>query len=675
MHKRLKLSILIIFASISITQAQHSKKDAQLLVSRMYYFTQNLTWPAHQEKTFNIAFPKNEKEVKFQLERLAARKAIGGKKIKLIPYSTLKEVATQEIHILHLNNYFTRRIGLAASLTSSMSCLLISEDSGEKKNVMINMIVKKEMNFEINKSNLSARNIKVGANLLLIGGKEVDVRELYIESAKMLRSEKEKVETQKKHMAKQTVELKKQTKQITNQKVELQEQTNKLTAQSADIQKQVQLLLYQRAELDELLVATQQQEVNFQLKQTQLQEKEKEIAKQEELVKRNNAILEGLRGDVETHQSMIRSQKSDLKLKDKVIYSSKLQFYIAIALLALFGIVIFIAIKAYFGKKKANQLLQDKNNTIKAQSAEIHQRSEEVLAQSEELAKQNAEIQQQKEEIESQKEELQRQNDLVNNQNNMITGSIRYAQTIQSAILPPQKILDNSFDNFVLFSPKDIVSGDFYWHARTYENDIARDYFAVVDCTGHGVPGAFMSMIGSRVLNLLVNERMITDPAQILDGMDTAVQKSLRQDQTDNRDGMEVCLVKISHEKDGRSSVEFSGARRPLFVYQHKTKEIIKFVGNVRGIAGPLKKSKKIAFATAKINMEKGDVMYLTSDGYKDQSDHSRKRFGSPSMMRLMQSIGHLPTGEQMKVAHEVMQDHMKGTEQRDDITFAGIRI
>jgi serine phosphatase RsbU (regulator of sigma subunit) len=234
--------------------------------------------------------------------------------------------------------------------------------------------------------------------------------------------------------------------------------------------------------------------------------------------------------------------------------------------------------------------------------------------------------------------------------------------------------MNKLFSHFSLFLPKDIVSGDFYWHTGIEEGDSRRDYIAVVDCTGHGVPGAFMSMIGSRLLNSIVNEQEIYDPAKILDRLDKSVQKALRQHQTENRDGMEVCLIRIDTTPTQRS-LYFSGARRPIYLYKSETKELLKYVGSARGIAGPRIKSKLLEFETSLIDVKPNDVVYLTTDGYKDQNDMERKRLGSQAIMRAFQSIGHMPMETQCLKIQHMLEEHMNGVEQRDDITIFGVRI
>ncbi len=169
--------------------------------------------------------------------------------------------------------------------------------------------------------------------------------------------------------------------------------------------------------------------------------------------------------------------------------------------------------------------------------------------------------------VEERTEKLNESNEELKEKNDKITDSIRYAQTIQNAILPTESQLKDAFSNhFLLFRPKDIVSGDFYWLNQTEE----KTFIAVADCTGHGVPGAFMSMIGSSLLDDIVSEKKIHEPAMMLEMLHIGIRMGLKQEETDNDDGMDVCLCVISKNLDGTFTVEFAGAKTPTLLHREK---------------------------------------------------------------------------------------------------------
>ena len=256
----------------------------------------------------------------------------------------------------------------------------------------------------------------------------------------------------------------------------------------------------------------------------------------------------------------------------------------------------------------------------------------------------------------------------IKKQHNEITSSVNYASTIQNAMLPAKENMDKLFENFIFYRPKDIVSGDFYWVTEV-DNKI---FVAVVDCTGHGVPGAFMSMIGSRLLNEIVNERKILETDAILEQLNIDVRKALRQDQTDNTDGMDVCLCRIEKNNEG-AEISFTGAKRPLFVYQSEKLEVLRLLGNKKTVGG--KYFQKMQFSQTKLRLKKGDIIYLTTDGYVDQNNPERKKFTTPHFMRLLNEIKNNTLSEQRQVLENQLDKWKNSEEQRDDISIVGIKI
>ncbi len=292
------------------------------------------------------------------------------------------------------------------------------------------------------------------------------------------------------------------------------------------------------------------------------------------------------------------------------------------------------------------------------------------------LKEAEAEIRQQSEEIESQRDELELKSKQLQQQNDNILSSIRYAQTIQSAILPSESHLNSFFKTFVIYRPKDIVSGDFYWfsyYPAFEENGKDKYFFAAVDCTGHGVPGAFMSLIGHRLLNEIVNEKHIDDPATILEFLGMGIQISLNQLESGNDDGMDVCLCLLENESENAFRITFAGAKRPLFYFQHSTNQIHTIKGDSKGIGG--KYYEEMSFMNKILILEKNDVLYLTTDGIIDQNNAERRRYGTNRLVEKFISIGNLPL-EKQKIEIENDLNSFQGKEhQRDDITILGIKI
>jgi len=293
---------------------------------------------------------------------------------------------------------------------------------------------------------------------------------------------------------------------------------------------------------------------------------------------------------------------------------------------------------------------------LKKIEQEIMQKNEEILSQNEEILAQN--------------DEIEEQNIAILYKNELINGSIRYAKTIQNAILPFQERIDNYFENFMLFRPKDVVSGDFYWYVQV-EN---YHFVAAVDCTGHGVPGAFMSMIGNSLLNQIVYNENEYNTANILTKLNELVIFSLRQDKTDNNDGMDVCLCRIEKQEQS-ANVQFTGAKRPLLYIKNGENNIEILKGDRKSIGGTQKKRNKVDFSVQELILENKSIIYLSSDGYIDQNNSERKKLGTLRLITLLENIYQKDMKTQHEILNNKIENWMDGTEQRDDITLIGLKL
>lgn len=258
----------------------------------------------------------------------------------------------------------------------------------------------------------------------------------------------------------------------------------------------------------------------------------------------------------------------------------------------------------------------------------------------------------------------------LDEKNKDITASIRYAKRIQDAILPPDDYVKKHFPNtFILFKPKDIVSGDFYWIADKGEHLI----FTAVDCTGHGVPGAFMSIVGHNLLDRIVVEQNILKPSLILDELNKSVSETLRQsDQDDNavRDGMDIALCVYNRKTN---VLQYAGAYNPLWLIQNgELKEIKadKFpIGNLR--AGETRR-----FTNHEIQLLKGDSAYVFSDGYADQfGGPAGKKYKASSFKQLLLDSTTLSMEQQGELLNATIEKWRGNLEQVDDILVIGSRL
>ncbi|MBN1969845.1 MAG: tetratricopeptide repeat protein [Candidatus Delongbacteria bacterium] len=265
-------------------------------------------------------------------------------------------------------------------------------------------------------------------------------------------------------------------------------------------------------------------------------------------------------------------------------------------------------------------------------------------------------------------EKLVEANREIVEKNESIMSSIRYAERIQSAILPLiERMQSKYFETSILFMPKDIVSGDFYWHSLSGEYC----FIAAVDCTGHGVPGAFMSMIGNTLLNKIVNERMIYDTAEILEELNREVKQALKQDNSENstRDGMDVSLVRINMNNN---EISFTGAKRPLYIVDVDG-EFEEVKGDRKSIGGIEKREKSFSITTKK--PIDGDLFVLTSDGYSGQQNVDGKKIGSVYLKELLAKNHNMSVTELNKLLLSELKSHKLEAEQNDDITVICIKF
>ena len=291
------------------------------------------------------------------------------------------------------------------------------------------------------------------------------------------------------------------------------------------------------------------------------------------------------------------------------------------------------------------------------------------------LKEQEAAIRSQNEELLQQRNTLEEQKNQIEEQNRHIKSSINYAQTIQKTILPEKSQIDKYFDNFILFSPKDIVSGDFYWFTEVDDNGHSYQFIGDFDCTGHGVPGAFMSLIGNRLLNEIVNVKKMYSPRDIMENLNLGVIKALKQDQSTNNDGMDTCLCRIEKIADGSYSVIFCGAKRPLYYLTTGDAEIQQLKGDRKSIGGVRSKRNTAEFTNQELLLKKGDMIYLTSDGIIDQNDKDRHRFGTEKFLALLLSLREVPMNRQSDYIVQSLNDYKQDEEQRDDISVIGIKF
>lgn len=296
----------------------------------------------------------------------------------------------------------------------------------------------------------------------------------------------------------------------------------------------------------------------------------------------------------------------------------------------------------------------------------VIERTKEVVAQKTEIEKKAEEISMQSEEIKIKNQVLHQVNEDISEKNKQITDSIQYAQKIQDAVLPSHNIIEDLFDeHFIFFKPRDIVSGDFYW---VHENE-DKVFWCAADCTGHGVPGAFMSMIGMSLLNEIVIERAIHSPNDILNQLRSLVISLLNDDQSSNKDGMDIALCVLDKNTQ---LLEFAGAYNPCYIYRGE--ELTVLPANQQPVG--MHKKDSIPFEKQTYTVQKGDSIYVFSDGYVDQFGGKKGvKFMEKRFQKMILDFQESKMADQgIKFAQ--IYDKWKGTYmQLDDIVLIGVKV
>jgi serine phosphatase RsbU (regulator of sigma subunit) len=308
------------------------------------------------------------------------------------------------------------------------------------------------------------------------------------------------------------------------------------------------------------------------------------------------------------------------------------------------------------------------NKGLKNQLEQIKELSDKTIKQEqqqkEQLEQQNLELEKK---VIERTYEVQHQKELIEIKNKAITDNLIYAQRIQSAILPDINLIHKTLgQSFILYLPKDIVSGDFYSFNKQGSNIL----IAAGDCTGHGVSGAFMSMIGSSLLNQIINEKGIAQPAEILTSLNTAVIETLKQNQNESTDGMDIALCSFNLAEN---ELQYAGANRPIYLVRGNTLDIIK---PDKLPIGGLQVASDRTFTNNTVKLQTGDTIYLFTDGFTDQFGGEKgKKLMAARFKEELLSIQHQGMQEQLAHLNAYFEGWKGDNEQVDDVLVIGIRV
>lgn len=394
-------------------------------------------------------------------------------------------------------------------------------------------------------------------------------------------------------------------------------------------------------EMNKIKSQTQQSEQLRLMEEKALDEQNKKLAEEEKVLKKEEEVLK--RTEEATHQkdetiSQLnqdnRSKEVSIQEKDAEIETEKMTIYLSFACLLLLAAFGFVSYRNYKAKTLANKQLSEQAEEIKAKSVELEKAFEEIKGQ-----------------------------------NFKIHSSINYAQRIQEAMLPKEQDLRTPFqDSFILFKPRDYVSGDFYWFGS--EPSSQEFIVAACDCTGHGVPGAFMSMIGYNLLNEIY-QRGVRSTNRLLEELHVGVRNALNQHSNENRDGMDVAVCKYNKSTN---TVTYAGAKNSVYYIKNNQLEEIK--GDVNPIGGVQKEEKRV-FTEHTIAIDQPTCVYLFSDGYPDQfGGEDGRKFMYKKLKELLLQIHLKPMQEQKQILLATMDQWQANKhKQIDDMLIIGFKV
>jgi len=556
----------------------------------------------HDQDEFTISVLGKELDLYWELASLSkTRKEIQGKPIKILVSSDVSLLTPS--HVVFVNSLEGYHIKDVLKSIKGSNTLLISEGYPFRSS-MINFVVKEgKPKFEANEELMTAESLYVNELFLAQAIKTREDWEALYEVTE------DELFTEQTITKQQDILIERQFKEISVQEARISDNITTLI----DLKREI---ADRESEIEQKSEVLEQQQREIESQKDVIEKQVTEVAQQRQILTEQEKNIRAKESTISIKEEEIRSQDEKIVLQADAIQKQKIIIVASvITMLLLFGLVYFIW-RNYRFKKRANILLRSQRDQIAYQKKHI-------------------------------------------------TDSIQYAKKIQAAILPSLELFTDRLEHFVLFKPRDIVSGDFYWVDEVDDNLI----IIAADCTGHGVPGAFMSMLGVSLLNEIILNQGITQPDEILNRLRDQIIIALKQDpESKIKDGMDmtVCVLDRSRKK-----LLYSGAENPLCHISDGKLNLVradKMPVAIHEIMDP--------FTLHEVNLKEGDTFYTFSDGYADQfGGPKQKKFMSRNFRNLLLTVQDLPMLEQGRRIDEVFEEYRSETDQVDDVVVIGVRV
>jgi serine phosphatase RsbU (regulator of sigma subunit) len=551
------------------------------------------------------------------------RTRIQDKPVEIVKFNSESQIIYTQL--LYVNKASGFNLNKVKAVIEKHQTLLMTEGY-EFRESMINFIgVEGEMpKYGVNEDMINKAGMKVNSNMLAqaIKTKE-DWENLFGKASEEIVIQRDTI--------RQQIEM------INNQKAEILHQKALLDSLDKEITAKVKTLNDKQKVLEKQFVqiSKQQGEITIQkqtivVQQNQVQVQKDTLSKQKEKIDLQMARLD-------EQLKRISEQDSKIKVQLEAIEKQKLVLYFVIFALLLVSFLGYYIYRGYKIKKEANIKLEEKNRTISLQ----------------------------KDEIEKQRDLAAAQRDQIGYQKRHIEDSIMYAKRIQTALIPSLELFSDKLEHFVLYKPLAIVSGDFYW-VSTQSNP---QVIISADCTGHGVPGAFMSMLGVTMLNEIINGKHILEPDQIIENLRQGIIKSLKQvaEEDSIKDGMDIAVCVVDFDKN---ILWYAGANSPM--YHVRGGELTHYRADKMPVAIHYRME---PFTLHKIDLQKGDAFYIFSDGFADQfGGPNQKKFMSMQLRETLVTMSGVPMLQQGERLNKIFEEWRGDSPQIDDVTLIGVR-
>lgn len=573
---------------------------------------------------FKIGVLDKTSELFWEMGKLSkTRSTIQDKPVQLVVFRNEDQILHTQL--LYVNKAGGFNLNKVKTKLAGHQTLLLTEGF-EFHESMVNCmgLDGKYLNYSVNEDLIKAAGMNVNSNLVFSAVKsKEDWENLFGKASEQIVMQRDTI--------------REQLEMINVQKAEILRQKALLDSLDQQIAVKEKTLAEKQRVLDRQFVQinTQQGEITNQKKMITAQQEEVRI-QQDTLANQKSKITAQL-AMINGQLSLITDQENKIKIQLEAIEKQKLILYFVLFALLLVSFLGYYIYRGYRIKKEANIKLEEKNRTISAQ----------------------------KDEIEKQRDLAAAQRDQIAYQKKHITDSIMYAKRIQTALIPSLELFSEKLEHFVLYKPLAIVSGDFYWVCTQGNLQV----IICADCTGHGVPGAFMSMLGITMLNEIVQGKKVLMPDQIIEQLREGIIKALKQVAAEEsvKDGMdiEVCLVDFE-----RNKLWFSGANNPLYLVRNG--ELMHYRADKMPVAIHYRMS---PFTLHEIDLQKGDAFYIFTDGYADQFGGPReKKFMSNQLKETIVSMNGMPMIKQGEKLDQIFEEWKGQNSQVDDVTLIGVR-